>query len=269
MSKLPILITSSIDPRGMTIAYFTPREREQMYIEALQYYMLQFFHKGYKSNYKIVFVDNSGWDLRLIKSKVSADFRNNVEFISLNPNDFAISRGKSYNEVLLISQAIDKSKFIQESQAFFKVTGRYPILNLAYFLDEASSLILQDLKHLYIDVKNIKMYKKLGLSLSGQMADVRLFGSTNALFKDYLLTYLEELDDYKGRLFEGMVFNFVICQLNHPKLQLRFKEEPLFAGMEGSVINSVTFNRNHLSFFGKTKIVIGNLFRKFFPNVWI
>ncbi len=90
-------MTSSIDPRGMTIANFTPQEREQMYIEALEYYMLQFFHKGHKSNYRIVFVDNSGWDLSLIKSKVSAEFRNNVEFISLNPNDFAISRGKSYN----------------------------------------------------------------------------------------------------------------------------------------------------------------------------
>lgn len=83
-----------------------------------------------EEKYKIVFVDNSGWNLSSITSYVEGN--PSIEFLSLNPADFDVTKGKGYNELLLINKAIENSVFIKEAGGFVKVTGRYQytILNI-------------------------------------------------------------------------------------------------------------------------------------------
>lgn len=64
MKYLPILMTASVSTRGMKGACFSDEERYGMYLGALRYYVDKFFIKpGAVNDIKIVFADNSGWDL--------------------------------------------------------------------------------------------------------------------------------------------------------------------------------------------------------------
>ena len=135
---LPILMTASVSTRGMKGACFTDDERERMYLNALSYYLLAL------PDAKIVFAENSGWNLEGFARKLPEECRRrlgDVEFISLPIDLFDNSRGKGYNETIIMHEAVLRSKFIGEAGQFFKVTGRYPIYNLGYFLCKAEKAL--------------------------------------------------------------------------------------------------------------------------------
>lgn len=131
-------MTASVSTRGMKGALYSDAQRELMYADALTYYIHNLLPQG---GYKIVFVENSGWNLDSLKNKLPSYNPSEIEFVSLAPEDFDITRGKGYNEVLMINQAVSKSKFINSAEGFFKVTGRYPIYNIKHFIDNASQFI--------------------------------------------------------------------------------------------------------------------------------
>ena len=145
-NRLPVLMTASVSTRGMKGACFSAEEREAMYIDTLGFYKQNILLKD--NERRIVFAENSGWDLAKIKACV-ADCAAKVEFVSLPPDDFDISKGKGYNEVLMINAVLVKSAFIKESRAFMKVTGRYPVYNMDYFLKESEKFIFQNGGNLY------------------------------------------------------------------------------------------------------------------------
>ena len=67
---LPVLMTASVDTRGMKGALFAEAEREKMYVETVRYYLDTICRDPRQ---KIVFCDNSGWDLASLREKVCAD----------------------------------------------------------------------------------------------------------------------------------------------------------------------------------------------------
>lgn len=133
---IPILLTASVDTHGMKGAKFSAIEREKMYVDTLNYYIKDFSRR--KENFTLVFGENSGWDPKSIKDKLVDAPNVNLEYITLSPNLFDISKGKSYNEMLLIDKVIESSSYIKKAGAFFKVTGRFPILNLYSLLTEVN-----------------------------------------------------------------------------------------------------------------------------------
>lgn len=269
-NRLPILMTASISTRGMKNASFTDAEREQMYFETLQYYINNIINQnnGISTCTKIVFAENSGWNIENFKKKFSTEHLDNVEFISLEPEIFDISKGKGYNEMLLINNTLDRSVFIKNAGAFFKVTGRYPIFNLHYFLDQASKMIFKKQKDLYIDIKDHKLYDYLKLGWEGHSADVRIFAVKNSFYVENIGHRYEELDDYKGHLLEGLMYDIAKSVKGSGREFLRFKREAQFGGMEGSNINALSFSKNQNSFKGKLKRLIGNFIRFFLPWFW-
>lgn len=58
---IPILMSASVSTRGMKDAYYSDEERENMYLSALEFYTTKLF-KG-NNEQKIVFAENSGWNL--------------------------------------------------------------------------------------------------------------------------------------------------------------------------------------------------------------
>ena len=60
-------MTASVDTRGMVGALYAATEREKMYVETIRYYLSTVCHDPRQ---KIVFCDNSGWDLDSICEKV-------------------------------------------------------------------------------------------------------------------------------------------------------------------------------------------------------
>ncbi len=263
MKKLPLLMTASVDPRGMSQARFTPAEREEMYINALRFYSRELLDRD---NYTLVFTENSGWDLSRIKASLPEKYLKKTEFLSLNPAHFDVSRGKGYNEILLIKAAIEQSRSLREHGAFLKVTGRYPIFNIRYFLDYGSREILEKRKDLYIDMKDHNLYRKLGLDWCSRFADVRLFGVSNAFFLDYVASENHQLHDDEGRMFEGLMYNLIKPRMNDTQLVYRFNREPRFGGREGTLIPAFSFAEDQNSLKSRMKRFTGNVLRLVAPG---
>ena len=55
---LPILLTASVETRGMKGAKFSAREREKMYVDTLNYYISDLSKR--KGDFILVFAENSG-----------------------------------------------------------------------------------------------------------------------------------------------------------------------------------------------------------------
>lgn len=273
MEFFPILMTASVSTRGMKGACFADEERYGMYLQALKWY-ISAYHKW--EGIKLVFADNSGWDLLTFYNDLTKHFDckvidSNVEFISLAPELFDISKGKGYNELLLINHAIEKSTFIKEAGAFFKVTGRYPIFNIACFLREASKKIEQGYKF-YCDIKSHNLYQRLGLNWNSHSFEARLWGSKVDFYMENISGLYVDCYDYDGRFVESVVYNKLSSMTTGFKnykeagMVVRFSREPRFGGVEGSNISAKSFSKNQQSFKSKLKVLIGNFFRIFMPR---
>lgn len=258
-NPIPILLTAAVDPRGTHGAHFTPAEREEMYIHTLQYYSRELKDIP---NLILVFAESSGWNLTRIRQSIPKTFQ--VEFVSIPTEVFNPSRGKGYNEVLLIKETLLKTPLLD--RGFLKITGRYPIYNLRHFLIEGSLALLKRNKDLYIDIKDHALYERMGLRWAGRYADVRIFASTKRFFLQEVVPELSFLDDREGRLLEGLMYNLVKPRMDQPKYVYRFLREPHFGGQEGSQIAAFSFSKEQDSFKGKMKRLTGNVLRFIAPN---
>lgn len=211
MQRLPILMTASVSTRGMKGACFTDTEREEMYLGALTYYATQILPIHHEQ--RIVFAENSGWDLQALAKKLAERVEgcdlSRIEFVSLAPERFDITRGKGYNEMLLINETVQRSETIAAAGGFFKVTGRYPIYNLDYFVSLASNRVYERGYDMYCDVKDHKLYDWLRLGWNGHSFDCRIFGTTTNFWNERFALHYADCNDYEGRLMEDVMFSNV------------------------------------------------------------
>ncbi len=236
-----------------------------MYIRTLRFYARKLLSKS--PDYTLVFADNSGWDLSRIRAAMPEQFLPQVEFLSFSSSDFDISKGKGYNEVLLITAAIARSVFLQKHRAFLKVTGRYPVFNMRYFLDYGSREILEKGKNLYIDIKDHDVYARLGLNWCSRSADVRLFGATNVFFLENVDTQKHFLNDCEGKMLEGLMYNLIKPRMTTDRqVVYRFHREPHYGGLEGTLIPAFAFSGNQNSFKSRMKRLTGNVLRTLAPD---
>lgn len=272
MEYLPILMTASVSTRGMKGACFADDERYGMYLQALKWY-ISICHKW--EGIKLVFADNSGWDLLTFYDDLTKHFDrkvidSNVEFISLAPELFDITKGKGYNELLLINHAIEKSTFIKEAGAFFKVTGRYPIYNVLRFHRAAKKCLSRGYKF-YCDIKSHNLYRRFGLNWNSHSFEARLWGSTVDFYKENIGSRYIDCYDYDGRFVESILYDklsemtagFKNCR--NQGISIRFSREPRFGGIEGSDSSAKSFSKNQQSLKSRVKTLIGNFFRIFLP----
>lgn len=271
MNKLPILMTASVSTRGMRGADFSDPEREAMYIETIKYYVSALLKNDPER--KIVFVDNSGWDLGRIKAQMQDMPAERVEFISLDVKDFDVSKGKGYNETILINQAIERSHIIRSASAFLKVTGRYPIFNIGYYLCEADAFIGSG-GQFYGDIKDHKLYDilfpgKTG-KWNGHAAYTVLFATTVDFWKEHLFGLLPKINDYTGDWIECVWYRELIRwrYSKDERVRLRFRREPICGGLQGSICDTFAFSKDNNSL--KTRIMrfIGNCIRTVTPWFW-
>ena len=258
---IPVLMTASVSTRGMKGACFTDEEREAMYVSALAYYVEHLLKAD--DQYAIVFAENSGWNLERIKSQLPEHDELRIEFISLPPDEFDIAKGKGYNELLLITKALQQSVLIGKANGFFKVTGRYPIYNIRRFLDKADRFIREQKGDLYADIKDHPLYDLLRLGWCGHAFDCRLFGARVDYYLECMAPLYVRCNDYTGPLLENVLFDLV--KRKKGKLSLRFDREPHFGGMEGSDIAAVSFSKKQDSLQGKIKRMMGNCIRICLP----
>ena len=131
---IPILLTASVDTRGMKGAKFSAEEREKMYVDTLNYYIADLGQR--KEQFTLVFAENSGWEEQSLTSKLHKADNVTVEYEALQPELFDQTKGKSYNEMLILDLVSARNDTIRKAGGFFKLTGRFPILNLYSLMKE-------------------------------------------------------------------------------------------------------------------------------------
>lgn len=271
MNKLPILMTASVSTRGMKGADFSDSEREAMYIAAVNYYVAALLKK--EPGRKIVFVDNSGWDLGRIAAQVSDLPAGQIEFISLDVKDFDISKGKGFNETILINHAIEKSQLIRSVGAFLKVTGRYPILNIGLYLKESDRFIT-DGGQFYGDMKDHRLYDilfpKKTDKWNGHAVYTVLFATTVNFWKEHLFRLLPKINDYTGDWIECVWFRELVKYRGNDSqcVRLRFSREPICGGQQGSNVDTLAFSKDNNSLKCKMMRIVGNCIRTVTPWFW-
>ena len=271
MIKLPVLMTASVSTRGMAGADFSDEEREKMYFETVGFYEKELLAKD--KDRHIIFVENSGWDIDAFKVKMGNLPEGQIEFISLDPNDFDVSKGKGYNELILINQAIERSKTLRDAGAFMKVTGRYPVYNLPDYLHEAEKFINAGGKF-YGDIKDHKVYDFLfphnTAKWNGHAAYTVLFATTVDFYKTKLGPLYSECNDYVGRWVECVWYDALKGYRGKKGcgVSLRFRREPICGGLQGSSAQTIAFSKSNQSLKSRIMRFIGNCIRIVMPWFW-
>ncbi|WP_288085462.1 hypothetical protein [Xylanibacter rodentium] len=196
----PILLTGSVDTRGMKGAEFSAEEREKMYIDTLNYYISDLSKR--KDYFILVFAENSGWDECRLRKKL--DKVNNVrfEYEALSPELFDQTKGKSYNEMLILDLVTERNKSIRDAGGFFKLTGRFPILNLYKLMKEVDKKSGGGGIRLYQDCKDHNVYEWLHLPINGHAAECRYFVVGLDFYNKYIRGKYRMLNDYEGKCVE-------------------------------------------------------------------
>lgn len=118
--EVVLLLTGCIKPNvDDKIAVSNWKKRQDMYVEAISWYAVN-------TNYKIVFVENSGTDVSdlIVKCK-------NVDIHTFTSIPDIPDRSRSYKEMQIMEYAFKHSPFLQSDNIMVvKITGRLKLLNI-------------------------------------------------------------------------------------------------------------------------------------------
>lgn len=233
---IPILLTASIDTRGMSGACFDATDREKMYVDTLNYYIQ---HLGSKSNetFELVFVENSGWNKNAVLSKLNKADNVYIEYVVLNPDDFDQSKGKGYNEMLMMDKAIKQSMTIQTAQAFFKLTGRFPIINLYSLLDEVKKRGGKEMQF-YADCKDHRLYDWLHMPINGHAGECRYYAVSLKFWNQWMAGKYVTLNDFTGPLIEDFFLDIMRRTKHLPGVHCRYRTQAHFSGKGGHALGN-------------------------------
>jgi len=270
--KLPLIMTASVSTRGMKGACFDDATRARMYAETLAHYL-----KTLPDDLPIVFAENSGFAESEFRALVPSVPYRDFEYVAVPPELFDQSRGKGYNEIILVGEALRRSRaFADGAAAFFKVTGRYPVYNLGDYLDSAERFLAQGGEY-YGDMKDHRVYDTLfprnTAKWNGHAAYTVLFASTVGFWNRELAPTAAECNDYTGDWIECVwfrKFKSLLARSDRDSrvLSLRFRREPVLGGLQGSDANTAAFSKSNTSFKARTMRFVGNCIRIFTPWFW-
>lgn len=188
-----------------------PTQRKQQYIDSIKFYLEN-------THVPVLFVENSGVDL-------SSDFTsyitsNRLEILTFEGNDYDKSLGKGYGEMLIIKYAVTNSTLLSKSDFLIKITGRYQVTNINYYLHD-----LDNSEHLelFVDILHSLTH-----------ADSRLWGCKVSFIPGYLLKYEESVNDAKMFIFENALCKAALAAIIDGYKFSYLKQRPRYIGVSGT-----------------------------------
>lgn len=229
MEMIPLLLTAAVNPRGMEGAAFSIEERVLQYVDALTYYLKAL------PDVSIVFAENSD-SLSAVRRHFSDEKR--IEWLDANiPCDgkaYDQSRGKGYNEVLLLEHAVRHSVLIRQSGCFFKLTGRLKVLNLSRLLAECQGQTFR------ADCKDHRVYEWLRMPINGHSGECRYWYATTEFFLAQIAPYYDQLCDFGPKTYLAEDLMLQVCRRARtmPQCHDRFKTQARISGHGGHKLGS-------------------------------
>jgi hypothetical protein len=212
--SLVLLLTATIDPgHTVMVARRDPLVRLADYQKALTYWL------STGAIRRIVFCENSNYDLTSLKN-IAADSKNcDIEFISLSGNQSGATKGKGYAELEMIKYAMGTSQLLSNSEIILKCTGRLTVRNATVLVGSITSCEF-----------DVMCALKSYLSI----ADSRVFAATPAFFCDHLFPKLPIVDDNAGIYFEHALARATACAIGVRSKWRPFPRFPLIEGISGT-----------------------------------
>lgn len=263
--KLAILLTATIKP-SVVGGNFSSEERADMYVSTLKFYA-----KTLGRNYKFVFLENSDYDLSILKSAI--DDILDIEWLQFKPvfhNDFDPKMGKGYNEYLMIKKAILQSQVLSESTHFLKLTGRYSMLNINTILKEIQQRC-NDHVVLMSDIKDTRLWEIMGVNRTSHWGDSRFWVAQVEYYKQYMLdSYLEMDDAVYGKWAEDYFLNLSRKHRTDKQFIWRFQHQVQFDGVGGTQTSAqlAAGIGGQDTYANRIKNKLRHLLRILFPNIW-
>lgn len=209
-----VLLTASINPIGVSFLKRNDcQQRENDYIISLSNWLK---HK----KTKIVFCENSGYDLSKIKNTIENSGHTNLEILQFCGNEKAATLGKGYSEVIIIEYALANSRAINDSTYILKVSGRNYIENFYQY-----EKWLDNKKEAFINVN---------LSKNLSFADSRFFGFKKEFFQRYLLEYKKYINDFENVFIEHALANATLQAIIDGNIWEPLPYLPRLNGFSGS-----------------------------------
>ena len=209
--KTVILLTGCINPNGMAYTSLNNiEERKEQYVNAIRHYLK-------KTNYPVVFSENSGTDIshyfqEFIKS-------GQLECLTFQGNQNK-EKGKGYGECEIIKYALDNSHIILSFNEvrIVKITGRLIIKNICPI----------------IRIHDLFFSKRTTLCMINSdlsFPDSRIIMAHIDFYRAFLL-YQEKINDSQGYFFEHALCDMIKDNRQYPFSP--FFLHPQVIGMSGS-----------------------------------
>lgn len=255
-----LVMTAAINPNGMAgLSKESVCDRERQYMETLAFYASE------ASIQRILFVENSAWPLERLKTSVPHPEK--VSWLSLDENNFPREWGKGYGEFLLMDRAVDAlaSNPATAGRLIVKVTGRFPILNIAAMLREFAA---RRPLALALDVIDHPIYDWLRLGWDGHHARTILYAVTPDFYKRHLYGRYKEIPSrFCGA--EDLMFDVWRKVRHEAGVWPRFRVEPRLSGFAGSGQLCVITAYNYDGWMAKAKRALRQLMRRLLPFLWM
>lgn len=200
---LPLLLTATVNPNGMQGACFSVPERAKMYAEAVSFYV----EKGCQ----VVFAENSG-EMDAVMQLLPEDVVHKVEWVNTACEQYDQSRGKGYNEVILLRECITKSDVIRQFGCFFKLTGRLKVLNIQAMINECTLRGTGKSLRFLADCKDHKVYEWLHMPINGHVGECRYWYASIDFFQTMLAPRIDELNDFGDHVFLAEDLMLDVCR---------------------------------------------------------
>jgi hypothetical protein len=215
-----LLLTATIDTGGTPkVVRSDPAVRLKDYESALRLWL----ESG--SVERVVFCENSGYDLRSLEAVAAPFARTQVEFISFDGNAVGASRGKGFAELNIILHALTHSKLLASAGTVIKCTGRLNVRS-------AKTLLAK------IGAARFDVMCDIGRYLT--YADSRFFAATPEFIADYLGRERDTLNDFNGIYLEHALACATTRALADRKVWRPLPAAPQLMGISGTLGSAVT-----------------------------
>ncbi len=168
---------------------------------------------------QIVFCENSGHELGSLRRIAAAHPAIDVEFLALQDDPSALTRGKGYAELGIITRALVQSRLLAASPLLLKCTGRLRVQNAARVLREVATG--------EFDIM-------CTLKRRGRFADSRLFAATPAFIREHLIPRANQINDSTGVYLEHVLARAVRGAADNGATWRPFATRPRIAGISGT-----------------------------------
>ena len=237
-----LILTSTINPGNMpNLVRNDVETRLSDYKKSFKFWLNNKYVK------KIIFIENSNFDLSYFKNLIKNIKNKEVEIISSNLNNsYNKNLGKGYGQYLSLNEVFNKSIIASKTDYFIDITGRHCVKNFKEILTD----IIKNKSDIYVNITdNLKF------------ADANVYAGSKNFFINYLLPETKMTNDQNNKIFENCVANAVLKAVANG---LILSKVPIYADIDGFI--GTNGKKYKVNIFKKIKLYFFRKFKIYFFN---